>query len=313
MSFKLFIYYCALCGAWAAFLGWMLGAFAPNPDTPGKILLQTVLWGLLLGLLVSAALGAVDALWSASSSQTGRVTGRALFIGAVGAFAGLVGALVGHFLVHLTDKVFLRNVFQVIGWTVCGLLIGVSVGLFDFLRGLQKGDKSGGAMRKVINGVIGGTLGGLLGSILLLVISGVLSRLFNVAANELASTTAIGFVALGACIGLFIGLAQVILKEAWVRVEAGRRAGRELILSKDETTIGRAEACDIGLFGDNAIEKLHARIIMKNNRYLLVDAETPSGTYLNDQRIDQATPLRSGDAIRVGSCVLRFSEKQKRK
>ena len=59
-----------------------------------------------------------------------------------------------------------------------------------------------------------------------------------------------GFVALGMCIGLLIGLAQVILKEAWVRVEAGFRAGREMILSKPEVTIGRAESCDIGLFGD---------------------------------------------------------------
>ena len=25
MSFRLFIYYCALCGGWAAFFGWMLG------------------------------------------------------------------------------------------------------------------------------------------------------------------------------------------------------------------------------------------------------------------------------------------------
>jgi pSer/pThr/pTyr-binding forkhead associated (FHA) protein len=139
-------------------------------------------------------------------------------------------------------------------------------------------------------------------------------RLFNKPQSQLLSSSAWGFVALGACIGLFIGLAQVILKEAWVKVETGPRSGRELILTKDETTIGRAEACDIGLFGDNTIEKMHARIVLKNGRYLLVDADTPSGTYLNDERITEPAPLRSGDLIRVGrDRLLRFSEKQKRR
>src|SRR6185503_4186682 len=87
--------------------------------------------------------------------------------------------------------------------------------------------------------------------------------------TSLLSRTAWGFVVLGLCIGLLIGLAQVILKEAWIRVEKGRRAGREMILSKEKTTIGRAEACDLGLFGDNQIEKFHAVIVQMGNRYFL--------------------------------------------
>jgi predicted component of type VI protein secretion system len=112
--------------------------------------------------------------------------------------------------------------------------------------------------------------------------------------------------------GLFIGLAQVILKEAWIKIESGRRAGREMILTRDETTIGRAESCDVGLFGDNAVEKLHARILLKDRQYLLADAETPGGTYLNDLRLDQPMPLRSGDIIRIGANVLRFGERPKK-
>ncbi len=74
----------------------------------------------------------------------------------------------------------------------------------------------------------------------------------------------------------------MVLKEAWIKVAQGFRAGRELMLSKEETTIGRAENCDLGMFGDNTIERLHSRILLENNRYLLADAETPGGTYLND-------------------------------
>ena len=40
------------------------------------------------------------------------------------------------------------------------------------------------------------------------------------------SPTSTGFVALGMCIGLLIGLAQVILKEAWLKVETGRARAR---------------------------------------------------------------------------------------
>ena len=86
-----------------------------------------------------------------------------------------------------------------------------------------------------------------------------------------------------------------------------------MILSKEKTTIGRAEACDIGLFGDNAIERLHAQIVLTGNRYYVEDAKTASGTFANDQPVAGRVALRSGDRIRVGSSVLCFRERQKRK
>jgi pSer/pThr/pTyr-binding forkhead associated (FHA) protein len=119
-------------------------------------------------------------------------------------------------------------------------------------------------------------------------------------------------VALGLCIGLMVSLTQVILRESWLQVEAGFRAGREMLLIKPVLTIGRAEACDIGLFGDPDIERLHARILRQGDQFFLADAGSSSGTYLNDQRINGPAPLRSGDAIRVGKAVLRFGERQKR-
>jgi hypothetical protein len=194
-----------------------------------------------------------------------------------------------------------------------GLLIGASVGAYDMFTRLTRGQNPAGAMAKIINGVLGGSIGGLLGGILYLLLGLVLSGLFGRPPDDIYSSSAWGFVALGTCIGLFIGLAQVILKEAWVRVEAGFRPGRELILSKEETTIGRAEACDIGLFGDTGIEKVHARILLRGKHYLLDDVGTPGGTYVNDQKVVEPTPLHSGDAIRVGKSILRFGERQTRR
>jgi hypothetical protein len=126
------------------------------------------------------------------------------------------------------------------------------------------------------------------------------------------SRLAIGLVILGLLIGCLIALAQVFLKESWVTIESGRRAGKQMMLAKDETTIGRAEGIDIGLYGEQGIEKQHARILLKNNKYYLEDTGTPGGTFLNDERIDGRAPLRNGDKIQVGTAVLRFGERAKK-
>jgi hypothetical protein len=268
-----------------------------------------------LGLLVAFALGLVDALWNHSVHSFGEVGVPAVVAGLVGCLGGLVGALVGQSLVNLarfegTFGMVVVNVVKMFGWTITGLAIGASVGIYDFIARLARQEPTAGAWRKVKHGLIGGALGGLVGSLLYVVLQGGLGAAFG--RDRLRSPSAFGFVALGLLIGLMIGLAQIILKEAWVRIETGRRAGREMMLSKAETTIGRAESCDIGLFGDQGIDRLHARILLKDNRYLLADAGSAGGTFLNDQAVTQPARMHTGDTIRVGASVLRFGERQKR-
>jgi hypothetical protein len=272
MSFRLFIYYCAVCGGWTALAGWGLGLLlvSDNTGTIGRALIRAI----SVGMAVALALAVVDGLWNLAGKQLGAVGLRGLAGAVIGLLASVPGAYLGQVLVNATGLEGLA----VVGWTLTGLLIGTSVGVFDTMARLTEGGHVGGAVRKVVNGAIGGALGGLLGGALYVLIRGNLS-FGGRNPDELISGSAVGFVVLGVCIGLFVGLAQVILKEAWVRVEVGFRAGRELILAKDEVTIGRAETCDIGLFGDAGIERLHARILR--------------------------------DAIRVGSSVVRFRERQK--
>jgi hypothetical protein len=309
MSFRLFIYYCAFCGGWAAFLAWAFGRPVSSDSIPGA-----GFKGLLLGMLIAAGLGLVDALLNLDYRQVEQIAKRVGITVGVGCAAGLVGGMFGQALygVVLPYSSIFASVFLIMGWTITGFLIGGSIGAYDVLTRIQNKEDIHGAMRKVINGVIGGTAGGLVGGLALLVIGGIWMAIFsNKNRDELWSPSAMGFVILGMCIGLLIGLAQVLLKEAWVKVEAGFRAGREMILSKPETTIGRAEACDIGLFGDAKAEKLHAKILQQENRYLLADVGTPGGTFLNGKLVQAPTPLHSGDEIRVGNSVLRFREKQK--
>ncbi len=294
MSFKIFIYYCAMCGGWAAFLAW---AIVQAMGRIENIFVRAPLVGGLLGMFVAAAVGTLDAILNAVGIQ--RVIRAALCAG-----LGLVGGAVGGILGEILN--YYLSVPLVIGWILAGMFIGASIGAFDILRAFASGQEIRPAFKKTQNGIYGGFLGGLVGG---------LPFTFLIGNEHLPnSSLTISMVILGMSIGLMIGLAQVILTEAWVCVEEGFRAGRELMLSKDETTIGRAESCDLGMFGDNAILKLHARILLKNNRYLLARAAEEGETYINDKPIGETpVPLRSGDQIRLGKSVLLFGERQKRK
>jgi hypothetical protein len=300
MSFKAFLYYCAVCGGWAAFLVWALvQALRLEEVSPVP---QTTLIAGFLGVLLAAAVGGVDALLNAVGTQRYVRVGVCVLVGlAGGLLSGLVGEVL-HTYAHFP---------KFLGWVLVGVAIGASIGAFDLLRAMAGKQDFRMPTKKVLNGVIGGFLGGFVGGLLF-------QGLLWLSAGHASglqlkrSSLAIGLVVLGACIGLLIGLAQVILKEAWLKVEAGFRPGRELLLSKDETTIGRAESCDLGLFGDTGVERLHARILLKDQRFLLADAQTPGGTFLNDARVDRPTPLRDGDTIRVGHSTLRFGERARR-
>jgi hypothetical protein len=291
-----------MCGGWAALLGWAVGRLIAPADEAAFG--RTVVLALCLGMTVAAGLGFVDGLWSYAGRWNPQVAMRLLVGLGTGAMAGLAGGFLGQFL-YSVDRLFLIG-----GWIVTGLLIGSSVGVFDIAVRLARRESPHSALRKVINGTIGGAIGGLLGGLLSVLLSAGLSRIFE-GKEGLLSPSAVAFVTLGTCVGFLIGLALVILKEAWIKVEAGFRPGRELILGKPEIKIGRGEDCDVGLFGGAGVEKLHARITQRGFDYYLADAQTPSGTYLNEKPIQGEAMLRSGDRIRVGNCVLLFQERRK--
>jgi hypothetical protein len=301
MSFSRFIYFCAAWGSAAAVAAWVIGRGTPNEHE----VLKAGARGLCLGALVGFGLACVDAVGGGGGLRrlVNSLTsaGTALAVGAAG---GWLGGVFGQLLFYRWAGFF------VLGWTLTGLLIGAAPAAFDVFAACLRGQDAGGAWRKVRNGLIGGAIGGLLGGGLALTLSSVGPRLFPWRQEwELWSPTAFGFAALGACIGLAVGLAQVILKEAWLRVDAGFRPGRELILSRPETTIGRAESCDLGLFGDPAVGRVHARILRLRGAFVLVDAGSADGTFVNDQPISGPTPLNSGDRIRVGRNFLTFGER----
>src|SRR5439155_11081872 len=100
MSFRLFIYYCALCGAWAALVGWALGRIlirdqAADGDNP---IIAAGVKGMCLGLFVSLVLSGVDALWNMSLWRVFAVGVRVLAAVLVGSLGGMAGGLLGQAL-----------------------------------------------------------------------------------------------------------------------------------------------------------------------------------------------------------------------
>lgn len=302
MSFRLFVYYCAAWGAAAALFGWVLGRLIEGDS----VLLAAALQGMALGLFLAFGLGLVDALAAGSQRDTTSLGVRLTIALMVGTVGGLFGGFVGQAFYQLSRW----SALLVFGWTLTGLLIGAAPCLFDFLGAVMRNEERRGARRKLRNGLIGGAVGGVIGGSLSLLLHGLWAGIFKDSeAESLWSPSATGFVALGACIGLAVSLAQVMLREAWLRVEAGFRPGRQLLLTRPETTIGRAESCDVGLFGDAAVDKVHAKIVRQGNQWLVTDSGTASGTLVNGQRLTGPTPLRAGDRIQVGNSVLAFDMK----
>src|SRR5579884_3865194 len=128
MSFRLFIYYCALCGGGGAFLGWVLG----RPINLSNTILRQGLKGMFLGLSVAWALALVDALWIFSLRRLVSIGLRVATAVSVGSLGGLLGGLVSQALYGWREY----GLFLVLGWAITGFLIGVSLGVFDLLSSL---------------------------------------------------------------------------------------------------------------------------------------------------------------------------------
>jgi pSer/pThr/pTyr-binding forkhead associated (FHA) protein len=88
------------------------------------------------------------------------------------------------------------------------------------------------------------------------------------------------------------------------------KGSQELIhLREDVTTLGRSDACAV-VIAQPAVSRLHARVELQYDRYVLFDAGSANGTYVNGKRIDNAHQLNTGDIIWLGSSevILEFAD-----
>lgn len=302
-----------LAGTFSALLAWVVIDFngfwriseSATSDVFWHLFAQQAPVGMVFGIFVGVAIGFVNGM----SSGSGKHLQRDVLWGAV---VGLAGGLVGLFMGQLFfgflyqdprrpvafsplgPLVFIWDVVvRAIGWAFIGTLLGLAQGL------------PSGSAKAARHGAVGGFIGGLLGGTLFEIIPFILPPGTS---NPSIISRGISMTVTGAAIGFFIGLVETLMKQAWVRVVQGRNEGREYVISKARTTIGRDELSDIGLYGDRNIAPMHAVIDFQNGRHILRDMGSPLGTTVNRQRVGEDI-LRDGDIIEIGAMRLEFHEK----
>jgi pSer/pThr/pTyr-binding forkhead associated (FHA) protein len=84
----------------------------------------------------------------------------------------------------------------------------------------------------------------------------------------------------------------------------------EFLLTKAETTIGRAGSSDLLLDSDNMTSRHHAMIQRINERVLIFDKRSNNGVFVNGQQIavGEGYELVDGDHITIGSYELVFRD-----
>ncbi len=87
-------------------------------------------------------------------------------------------------------------------------------------------------------------------------------------------------------------------------VKRGPNAGSRFMLGEGITTIGRHTESDIFL-DDVTVSRRHAEINHAEGQFIVTDAGSLNGTYLNRERIEKAV-LHSGDELQVGKFRLVF-------
>jgi DNA-binding response OmpR family regulator len=81
------------------------------------------------------------------------------------------------------------------------------------------------------------------------------------------------------------------------------------LMRQDVITLGRSDSCAV-VIAHPIVSRLHARIELQHDRYLLFDAGSANGTFVNGARIEQGHQLSTGDTIWLGSedATLAFSD-----
>ena len=76
---------------------------------------------------------------------------------------------------------------------------------------------------------------------------------------------------------------------------------------ENTVVVGRGSTADVAI-DDTTVSRRHARLVRETDGWTVADLGTPNGTWVNGTRILQATRLKNGDELRLGTADLRFED-----
>lgn len=91
---------------------------------------------------------------------------------------------------------------------------------------------------------------------------------------------------------------------AWLDGVGGIVTGQRMVLTKEETLMGRSGVCDVQ-FHDPKVSRQHALLRLYNNDYFIQDMQSSRGTYINGRRME-SHQLQDRDKIQLGDTILVF-------
>ena len=310
-----------LAGMLGALIAWAL----VNPFIPNRVATLsywlTLYIGVVSGGLVGLLLGVADALGAASRREAYRSMAICAAVGAVGGVFGLnIGNIVFNAALQAAGGAAiyggandvnvapspLQFTLLLLGRGFGWALVGASIGL---AHGIAKR-----APQKMINGAVGGFIGGLIGGSAFETLVWI-SRggLLPLPAGMMGSIPSVvrftAYAITGGAIGLFIGFIDEVTKKAWLIKLIGRNEGKEILLYKLTTTLGRDEYADIPIYGDPDVAPKHAVITAVGQRHFIQDVGSTYGTFLNSNKITQREPLQDGDLLLIGKTKFTFRDK----
>lgn len=93
-------------------------------------------------------------------------------------------------------------------------------------------------------------------------------------------------------------IAQLPEGSALLVVVRGPNLGARFLLNAEKVSVGRKPKCDIFL-DDVTVSRKHAIFVKEDTGYVMRDAGSLNGTYVNRERVDSAQ-LKTGDIVQIG-------------
>ncbi|MCW5962651.1 MAG: FHA domain-containing protein [Bryobacterales bacterium] len=290
-------FYLGLAGFVGALVGWALiePVYVDGPEKGS--------WGWLGSLMIPSVVAFCCLGCAIAESVVERSWRRALIRGSLAFALGIPLGFVFSFVASILYNLLLGIASmggeispEMPSWwasrSLAWALFGVSAGLVYGVAGLSA--------RKLLYGVLGGMLGAGIGGIL-----------FDPIANQLDSgdlSRAVGFAVFGLCTGMAMGLVESALKERWLYVSSGPLAGKQFILYKPVSTIGRSQVCDIYLFKDPSIQDVHASLERRGPGLWLI----PRGPVYMGTSPTRPRLLRHRDQLQIGRYTFLYQERHPR-